>query len=158
MSHLTDLFPNIPDVDKHQQAAQSISIPQSAIDAGIAFSKDLAKIDDVICPVRASDGLRSSDIETMLATSSPILQRIIYGGLTPNGPSTAVDSNGNPLNAGKSDSDIASTAIPSQQILADLYSATSAANDSVATAAASAAAKAAVSDTVSPTSSDSSKS
>jgi hypothetical protein len=131
MSHLTDLFPNIPDVDKHQKAAEAITVPQSCIDEAIAYSKKLADVDDVICPKRSVDGRRSSDIETMIVTSSPVLQRIIYGGMSPNGPATPVDSSGNPLNAGKSDSELASTAVPTQQILADVDSAAAAANDSV---------------------------
>lgn len=131
MSHLTDLFPNIPDVDKHQDNAKSITVPQSCVDEAIAYSKKLAEVDDVICPIRSVDGRRSSDVETMMVTSSPVLQRIIYGGMSPNGPATPVDSQGNPLNAGKSDSEVVGTAVPIQQILADVDSAAAAANDSV---------------------------
>ena len=60
MSHLTDLFPNIPDVDKHQDSAKAITVPQSCIDEAIAYSNKLAELDDVICPKRSSDGRRSS--------------------------------------------------------------------------------------------------
>ena len=143
MSHLTDLFPNIPDVDKYQEVAKSITVPQSCIDEAIAYSKKLAEVDDVICPKRSVDGRRSSDIETMMVTSSPVLQRIIYGGLSPNGPATPVDSSGNPLNAGKSDSVLADTAVPTQQIMADVATSVAAANDSVAQAASQKAAAAA---------------
>ena len=73
MSHLTDLFPNITDVDKHRVAAKAITVPQSCVDEAIAYSNKLAELDDVICPRRSVDGRRSSDIETMMATSSPVL-------------------------------------------------------------------------------------
>ena len=56
MSHLTDLFPNIPDVDKHQEVAKAITVPQSCIDEAVAYSKKLAELDDVICPKRSADG------------------------------------------------------------------------------------------------------
>ena len=44
MSHLTDLFPNIPDVDKHQESAKAITVPQSCVDEAIAYSNKLAEL------------------------------------------------------------------------------------------------------------------